>query len=136
LLKENQFGFRKSYSTTGSIFTLFSFFEILKSIKKKLFCAFVDFEKAFETVWRVAMWYKLLLNNRNGKMYNVILNMYNDVKSCINYNNCKSAYFSCDMGVRQSENLSPFLFALFLNDLQSFLEKENLPVLITISEKI
>jgi hypothetical protein len=36
LLEENQFGFRKSYSTTDSIFTLFSFFEILKSIKKKL----------------------------------------------------------------------------------------------------
>jgi hypothetical protein len=41
----------------------------------------------------------------NGKMYNVILNMYNDVKSCINYNNCKSAYFSCDIGVRQGEIL-------------------------------
>ena len=46
-------------------------------------------------------------------MYTVILNMYNDVKSCINYNNCKSAYFSCDIVVRQRENLSPFLFALF-----------------------
>jgi hypothetical protein len=30
LLEENQFGFRKSYSTTDSICTLFSFFEILK----------------------------------------------------------------------------------------------------------
>jgi hypothetical protein len=38
--------------------------------------------------------------------------------------------------VRQGENLSPFLFALFLNDLQSYLEKENLPGLKTISEKI
>ena len=32
-------------------------------------------------------------------MYNVILNMYNDVKSCINYTNCKSAYFSCDIDI-------------------------------------
>ena len=53
--------------------------------------------------------------------------MYNDVKYCINYNNCKSAYISCDMGVRQYENLLPFLFAFFLNDLQSLLENENLP---------
>jgi hypothetical protein len=59
-----------------------------------------------------------------------------DVKSCINYNNCKSDYFACDMAVRQGENLYPFLFALFLNDLQSFLEKENLLGLKTISEKI
>jgi hypothetical protein len=127
LLEENQFGYKKSYSTTDSIFSLFSFFEILKSKKKKLFCAFVDFEKAFDTVWRVTLWYKLLLNNINGKVCNAILNMYNDVKYCINYNNCKSAYFSCDMGVRQGEILPTFLFAFFLYDLQSFLEKENLP---------
>ena len=35
LMNENQFGFRKSYSTTDSFFTLFSFFEILKRRKKK-----------------------------------------------------------------------------------------------------
>ena len=35
LMNENQFGFRKSYSTTDSIFTLFSFFEILKRKKEK-----------------------------------------------------------------------------------------------------
>ena len=72
-----------------------------------------------------ALWYKLL-NNINGKVCNAILNMYNDVKYCINYNNCKSAYISCDMGVRQGENLPSFLFAFVLNDLQSFLENENL----------
>ena len=27
-----------------------------------------------------------------------------------------SDFFSCDMGVRQSENLSPVLFAIYLND--------------------
>ena len=75
LLNENQFGFPKSYSTTDSIFSLFSFFEILKTKKKKLFCAFVDFEKAFDTVWREALWYKLLLSKISGKMFNVILNM-------------------------------------------------------------
>ena len=35
-----------------------------------MYCAFVDFEKAFDNIWRVALWYKLLLNNINGKMYN------------------------------------------------------------------
>ena len=133
LLNENQFGFRKSYSTTDSIFTLFSFFEILKNKRKKLFCAFVDFEKAFDTVWREALWHKLLLNHINGKMHNVIFNMYKDVKSCVMYNNKKSNFFDCEMGVRQGENLSPFLFAVFLNDLQNFLEQENVSGLREIS---
>jgi hypothetical protein len=51
-----------------------------------MYCAFVDFEKAFDNIWRVALWYKLLLNNINGKMYNFIVNMYNSIKSCIVYN--------------------------------------------------
>jgi hypothetical protein len=50
LMNENQFGFRKSYSTMDGIFTLFSFFFYSKKKEKKLFCAFVDFEKAFDTV--------------------------------------------------------------------------------------
>jgi hypothetical protein len=40
-----------------------------------MYCAFVDFEKAFDTIWRVALWYKLLLNKMNGKMYNFIVNI-------------------------------------------------------------
>ena len=65
-------------------------------------------EKAFDTVWRDALWYKLLLNHINGKMYTIILNMYKDVKSCITYNYCKSDYFNCDMGVRQGETINQF----------------------------
>jgi hypothetical protein len=33
--------------------------------KKKLFATFVDFEKAFDTVWRDALWSKLLINTMN-----------------------------------------------------------------------
>jgi hypothetical protein len=45
----------KSHSTTDSISTLFSFLEILKGKKKKLFCVFLDFEKVpFDKVWKEA----------------------------------------------------------------------------------
>lgn len=52
VLSESQCGFRKQYSTTGSIVILYSFFECLKSMNKKLCCAFVDIEKSFDKVWR------------------------------------------------------------------------------------
>ena len=86
VLNESQCGFHKQYSTIDSIFILYSFFECLKSKNKKLFCA-------LDKVWREALWYKLLLNNINGKMYRLILNMYNNIKSCVVNNNCKSDFF-------------------------------------------
>ena len=67
-------------------------------------CAFIDFEKTFDTVHRDALQYKLLLNNINGNMLNVIVNMYKGTNSCIMNKDSKSDYFPCSNGVRQGEN--------------------------------
>ena len=76
---------------------------ILELKKKKLLCAFIDFEKAFDTVWRDGLWYKLFKCNIKGKMYNVILNLYNNIKSRIVYNDSVSNVFPCLNGVRQAK---------------------------------
>ena len=102
-----------------------------------MYCAFgVDFEKAFDNVWRVALWYKLLLNKINGKMYNLIVNMHNSIKSCIGYNDNKSDFFSSEVDVRQGENLQAFLFAVFLNDIEQFMEDKNMTGLESMSSEL
>jgi hypothetical protein len=40
------------------------------------------------------------------------------------------------VGVRQSENLSPFFFAVFLNDLEQFMEDKNITGLESISSEL
>ena len=125
ILLENQAGFRKHYSTSDHIFVLHSLFELLKKQKKKLFCAVVDFSKAFDSVWRIALWNKLLRNEINGKFFNVIYNLYQNIKSCITLNGANSTIFESYVGLRQGENLSPVLFSIFLNDLEPFLEEKN-----------
>ena len=52
--------------------------------------------------------------------------MYKSVKSCISVNEKLSPLFECNIGVRQGENLSPVVFALFLNDLESLMNKSAL----------
>ena len=71
--------------------------------KKKLFCAFIDFEKAFDTVWREGLWYKLIMCNIKDKMYHIILNLYNNIKSRFIYNHSVTNFFPCLNGVRQGE---------------------------------
>ena len=124
-MEENQAGFRAGYSTTDHIFVLHALTELLKTKKMKLFCAFIDFSKAFDSVWRVGLWMKLLSNNINGKIFRLIYNMYHSIKCCVSYNGERSAYFQSFRGVRQGENLSPVLFALILNYLESFLLSNN-----------
>jgi hypothetical protein len=50
----------------------------MKRKKKRLYCAFIDFAKAFDTVWRNGLWNKVLINQINGKMYNIIFDMCPD----------------------------------------------------------
>ena len=108
-----QSGFRKGYSTLDNLCILHSLFNILENKKIKLYCTFVDFTKAFDSVWRDGLWHKLLLNNINGNMFNVIVNMHKDWKSRIVDKNYVSEFFPCSNRVRQADHLSPFLFALF-----------------------
>ena len=123
LLSEVQAGFRKGYSTAEQVFNLKCLIDLTLESKKKLYCGFVDFKKAFDTVWRAGLWVKLINTNITGKCYNVIYNLYKQTKSCVAINGQKSEFFNCVIGVRQGENLSPLLFAIFLNDLESFLSQ-------------
>ena len=54
----------------------------------------------------------------NGKVLNVVKSLYKCAKSCISANGAMFGFFSCNVGVRQGENLSTLLFAVYLNDFQ------------------
>ena len=50
--------------------------------------------------------------------------MYNNIKSKVKFNNVLSDDFSSHLGVRQGECLYPFLFSMYLNDLENeFIQK-------------
>ena len=77
VLGAEQAGFRKNHSTVDHLFVLNTLIELYcKQIKKPLYCAFVDYSKALDLVPRVLLWSKLLSNNINGKILDVIRNMY------------------------------------------------------------
>jgi sorting nexin-29 len=124
-LGEEQTGFRNGYSTLDNLFTLYGIIDVLLFKKKRLYCAFLDYEKAFDKVNRAFLWQKLLSLGIKGKFLKIVTNLYEDAKSCVVVNSGRcSDFFQSKVGVRQGENLSPLLFALFLNDLKEFLSRE------------
>ena len=120
-LGNEQAGFRKNFSTADHLFTMYGILDILLFKKKRLYCAFLDFEKAFDKVDRAFLWQKLFNQKVNGKILKVIRNIYSAAKSCIMINDIKTDFFKISIGVRQGENLSPILFALFLNDMNEYM---------------
>ena len=119
---EAQYGFRRDRGTTDSVFILNQIINQVLENGKKLYAFFVDFSKAFDRVVHDNLWYKLLKNGISGKMFNIIQSMYKSLKTRVVNNGEKSQAFYCQLGVRQGECLSPFLFALYINDIEDCLE--------------
>ena len=115
---EAQYGFRKGRSTTDCIFVLHNIINNFVESGKKLYAFFIDYSKAFDYVVRENLWYKLMQCGVSGKMLMIIKSMYSHIKTKIFIGGEKSEAFECKLGVRQGECLSPFLFAVYINDLE------------------
>ena len=77
---EAQAGFRESMSTTDHIFSLHGLISHYLNNNKKLYCAFIDFSKAFNYVVSDNLWYKLIKLGVRGEILNIIVSMYQESK--------------------------------------------------------
>ena len=85
----------------------------------------MDFRKAFDTVWHEGLLLKLTRLGINNNFFRIIKNMYSKNKLCIKVQGQLTNSFNSNIGVRQGDNLSPTLFNIFINDLQTYIEKES-----------
>ena len=134
VISQIQAGFRPGYSTLDHVFSLMCILILYKNYKKNLFIAFIDYQKAFDTIWRAGLWSKLMKEGIGGKFLNVIKDMYAKSKSCVLQNGKTSGYFSSYAGVRQGEILSPLLFAFYINDLEDFFKSKNISSLSSLKD--
>ena len=128
-------GFRKGFSTNDNMFILHALISIYFSFEKKLFCSFIDFKSAFDTVWRIGLWQKMQKSNVQGKNCKVINCRYQNIKFVFEKEMNIQIFFNYEIGVKQGGNLSPYLFSLYLNDLEHIFGVNNLNGLESISAK-
>ena len=122
-LSESQAGFRFDRSCVDNIFILNEVIQGRLQEGKKTFCFFLDIKKAYDTVWRDGLWYKMWEMGIQGKLWRVIRNIYNVNSSCVFLNGCKSDYFDIYQGVAQGCTLSPTLFLIFIDGLMKEIER-------------
>ena len=124
-LSECQFGFQKNKSTVDCIFIFHALISKVLSNGEKLYCCFIDYQKAFDLVNRGLLWHKLIRDGCSKTMVLALKAMYNSVKACVRYKNKCSSFFEINAGVKQGDPLSPVLFILFINDILETLSNEN-----------
>ena len=122
VLSDAQFGFRTGRSTVDAIFVLNAVVNKVLTEKGRLYCAFVDLKKAFDSVNLTNLWFKLYRHGLDGKLFTMIKSMYSHVKACVKACNTYSDFFECAVGLKQGEVMSPLLFSLFIDDLELFLQ--------------
>lgn len=90
IIVEEQGGFRRERSTVDQIFILLEI--IMCRRPEPTYCCFIDIQKAYDKVWRAAIWEKLDKYGIRGKMWRVIKNIYERVESCVLVGNDQTDY--------------------------------------------
>ena len=118
LLAEEQNGFRKERGCIDHLFSLTNIVETRRCLGKNTYACFIDFSKAFDSVNREALWYKVHHNfGIHGPFLTLLKSLYENVQSAVKVNNNLSDWFEVHNGVKQGCILSPSLFSMFINDL-------------------
>ena len=104
--------------TADHVFTLRTLIDkYVHNHNGKIYACFVDFRKAFDSVWHNGLLNKLLQINLGGSCYNLIKSLYSKSSRSIKIDHYQTRPFQYTRGVRQSCILSPLLFNLYINDL-------------------
>ena len=117
-------GFKKNSSTSDNMFLLVGAIQRAEFLKQPLYVAFVDFKRAFDTVNRNMLFYKLVKKQIDGNLIRLLYDMYNKTKSKICTGGLLSELLHDTLGVNQGGPNSPDMFKGFLDDIGDYLNKK------------
>nr|KAG5704618.1 hypothetical protein BaRGS_031882 [Batillaria attramentaria] len=115
MLRDQQAGFRRNRSCADQIASLRIIVEQSLEWNSPLYINFIDYEKAFDSVDREALWKLLRHYGVPGKIISLIQCTYKDMSCRIAHAGQLSESFEVKTGVRQGCLLSPFLFLLVID---------------------
>ncbi|KAK3508711.1 hypothetical protein QTP70_004260 [Hemibagrus guttatus] len=114
---EQQYGFMPKKSTTDAIFALRILMEKYRDGQRELHCVFVDLEKAYDRVPREELWYCMRKSGVAEKYVRVVQDMYERSRTVVRCAVGQTEEFNVEVGLHQGSALSPFLFAIVMDQL-------------------
>ena len=118
---DNQFGFKKGHSTDRCIFALKNVIHYYKSNNSPVYSCFLEASTAFDRVNHWMLFRKLLNRGVPVVLIRILLYWYRTQTLCIKWGSTTSECFNVSNGVRQDGILSPYLFIVYIDDLNNML---------------
>ncbi|KAK3575213.1 hypothetical protein QTP86_021994 [Hemibagrus guttatus] len=122
---EQQYGFMPRKSTTDAIFALRILMEKYRNGQRELHCVFVDLEKAYDRVPREELWYCMRKSGVAEKYVRVVQDMYERSRTVVRCAVGQTEEFKVEVGLHQGSALSPFLFAMVMDQLSEEVRQES-----------
>ncbi|KAK3539481.1 hypothetical protein QTP70_008869 [Hemibagrus guttatus] len=122
---EQQYGFMPRKSTTDAIFALRILMEKYRDGQRELHCVFVDLEKAYDRVSREELWYCVRKSGVAEKYVRVVQDMYERSRTVVRCAVGQTEEFNVEVGLHQGSALSPFLFAIVMDQLSEEVRQES-----------
>ncbi|KAK3532187.1 hypothetical protein QTP86_009294 [Hemibagrus guttatus] len=122
---EQQYGFMPRKSTTDAIFALRILMEKYRDGQRELHCVFVDLEKTYDRVPREELWYCMRKSGVAEKYVRVVQDMYERSGTVVRCAVGQTEEFNVEVGLHQGSALSPFLFAIVMDQLSEEVRQES-----------
>ena len=117
VLSDGQGGFRRQRSTVDQAIALHEILLRDKRAGKVTYTCFIDFRKAFDTVWHDGLWKQLWESGIRGKAWRILRNLYSSIHAQIRVGDELTKPVRMQQGVRQGCPVSPILFNYFVDKL-------------------
>ena len=129
IISEEQNGFRKDRRGTENLYIIKEIIDEVKKDNKEIYCAFLDIEKAYDTVDRQRLWEILERIGLSEHIRKIIKSMYRNTEANYDWNGVEIKEVKSTRGLRQGCTLSPLLFTLVMEELtQRIRNKKNVGI--------